>query len=96
MIGKIARDVRTALCVKQEEFAYKLGISREYYSKIENGKVEPSPDLTASIIETIKYFLVTHSQQEANGVTYRAIVDICMLLPNDHKAQLADVLRMKA
>ena len=92
MIGKIAKDVRTSLHIKQEEFAYKLGISREYYSKIENAKVSPNPELTVAIIEAIGFFLSSRSVTESPATLFEVALDICKLLPTRDQQKIAQTL----
>lgn len=92
MIGKIAKDVRSALHVKQEEFAYKLGISREYYSKIENGKVQPNHELTLSIINTIRDILLSQTAPTVIDVKFEAVLGMCDLLTIEQREKLADSL----
>jgi transcriptional regulator with XRE-family HTH domain len=95
MIGKIARDVRTSLHIKQEEFAYKLGISREYYSKIENGKVKPNAEMVLSIIDAIKHFVIARPTVDEKESLYTATYKLVQQLPISLRERLKQDLDNK-
>lgn len=51
--------LRTDLGLKSQEFAERLGISRQHYSNIENGKVDP----TFGIISRLEKVLVNEGYE---------------------------------
>lgn len=53
-VRKRLRDRRKKKSLRQEDVAKLAGISRNYYSQIENGERDPSFEVTRSICRVLK------------------------------------------
>jgi transcriptional regulator with XRE-family HTH domain len=54
LIGQAARDARKALSLTQEDVAERIGISLEFYARIERGKTYPSVPTLARMVEALE------------------------------------------
>ena len=72
---KYLKQIREKLGLTQEEFAWKIGISRSFYALIENGKRGISPDIAIAIEQATdgeikKEWLVFPSQYQEEIEAY--------------------------
>jgi len=72
---KYLKQIREKLGLTQEEFAWKIGISRSFYALIENGKRGISPDIAIAIEQATdgeikKEWLVFPSQYQKEIKAY--------------------------
>lgn len=64
---QLLRTKRKANKWTQQEAADKIGISRSYYSDIENGRTTPSGNMLFAINEVIPIFLPLNDVNTANN-----------------------------
>ena len=105
MFGEILRSLREGRHLKQKELAEKLYISPSAISQYENGRTRPSREnleaLTKFFNVSTDYLLRYSSnadleemmnQPHFGNVSVSEFLEKCMLLPQEHRATLMDII----
>lgn len=78
MISTVLKSYRTAHQLTQKEMALTLGITREYYAKLDRGSAQPSYSLFERICEKLE-LEVTGLLKSRDGKSRSGMSEMCTL-----------------